>query len=86
MEAEASVGVMTASIEPMTTAISIEFIKTFFIISIVSTAAMGSFVIALINYGNWHRGFKYLPLFCTAAIIIFFMIRQLLLMTIGAMI
>lgn len=70
---------------PMNMPFTVEFIKTFSVVSLVSTSVMGSIVIGLINSGNWKNGVKYIPVFCTISVALFLIINKLLVIGIGTM-
>ena len=72
-------------VTPMSLPVSIEFIKLFSMLSLVSTSIMGSIVIGLIASGNWRDGIKYMPVFCTISLVLFFIVNKTMVMTIGNM-
>jgi pilus assembly protein TadC len=72
------------SLRPTKMPFSLRAINVFATISILSSTFMGSLIIGLISSGNWRRGLKYAPLFCSISLGLFFLIRMLLLDRVGA--
>jgi len=58
--------------------LTVEFIKSFSLASLVMTSTTGSVVIALIKSGNWKNGLKTIPLYCIISITLYFLVGKLL--------
>jgi len=66
--------------------ITVDFIRQYSIISLITTSILGSFVVGLISSGNWKNGIKYTLPFCVISTSMFLAINKLLQVGIGNMI
>ncbi len=55
--------------------VSLEFVKMFSIVSLVTSSVLGSFILGLINKGKETRGIKYMPMLITLSLSMFFLVR-----------
>jgi archaeal flagellar protein FlaJ len=76
---------VVAALSPSRMPFTIEAIRTFSVVSILSTSFLGSIIVGLINTGNWRRGLKYVPVFCTLSVGLFLAINRLLVTNIGGL-
>ncbi len=77
----AGIEIPESTIIPITfskTKISTSFILTFGIISLMTTAIMGSFVLGLIGQGKEKRGVKFIPFLLLLSLSIYFLARYLI--------
>ena len=56
-------------------AISPEFVKNYAIISIITTAIFGSFIVGLISKGKEKEGIRMLPVLIIISLLLFFLVR-----------
>lgn len=78
-------GVTTTAFTSSPMLLSVEFIKMFSVICLISTSIIGSMVIAIIRTGRWKGGIKYIPIFCSISVALFFIINKALVVMIGGM-
>jgi hypothetical protein len=64
---------------------SVDFIRQYATVSLLTTSILGSVVIGLINTGNWRRGLKYVPVFCVVSVSLFQVINKVLEASLGGM-
>lgn len=68
---------------PTSISISVEFVKEFAVISLITTSIIGSIVVALISTGDWKRGIKNIPIFSFLSMVIFYSVNSVLVYIIG---
>ncbi len=85
VEVPATLSTMNLPLTSMGTLISPAFVRTFAIISLITTASLGSLILGLISKGKERDGIKFIPLMIILTLSVFFLVRFFIQRLIGGL-